>query len=68
MSKYGENYDPLTVHQSKPKEVLDAIESSKTRIEEFKTFLKEKVKKFLLHTEISDDITFGDRKWEELKN
>ena len=37
VSKYGNNYDPLTVDNSKPKEVLDAIESSKKRAEEFKT-------------------------------
>ena len=56
VSKYGNNYDPFTVDNSKPKEVLDAIESSKKRAEEFKTQLKEKVKKFLLNTEISDEI------------
>ena len=56
VSKYGNNYDPLNVDQIKPKEVLKAIESSEKRAEEFKTQLKDKVKKFLFHTEISDEI------------
>ena len=37
VSKYGDNYDPFTVDKIKPKEVLEAIESSKKRAEEFKT-------------------------------
>ena len=37
VSKYGDNYDPSTVDKIKPKEVLEAIESSKKRANEFKT-------------------------------
>ena len=67
VSMYGDDYDPLTVEQSKSKEVIDALISKEKRVVEYKTQLKEKAKKFYLHADISDETKFGDRPWHIVK-
>ena len=64
---YGDDYDPLTVEQSKSKELTDALISKEKRVVEYKTQLKEKAKKFYLHADISDETKFGDRPWHIVK-
>ena len=67
VSLYGDNYDPTTIQHTKQKDVIDAMNSSNERIEEFKNQLKVIVKSSFLHPEISDEILFGDKEWRLLK-
>ena len=68
VSKYGNDYDPLTVDRGQFEQVQNAEMSEKLRIYEYKTQLKEKAKKFHLRMEISDFTWFDNRSWSSLKD
>ena len=67
VSKYGQKYDPLSVGLEDQVQPQKAKKDVNKRIEEYKTQLKEKVKKFILHLEISEEINFGNKSWRERK-